>query len=64
MSLIEQRMKCAIQLLNDMIDGGEECRGRDSEISHIIGVLEGDANHLNCEAMLSLRVHGVQPNEG
>ena len=32
--------------LLDMIDGGEECRARDSQISHVIGILEGDPNHL------------------
>lgn len=31
----------AASLLHDMIDGGEECRGRDSEISEIIRILEG-----------------------
>ena len=31
--------------LNEMIDGGEECRGRDSTISHILGVLQDDPWH-------------------
>lgn len=30
----------ALGMLHDMIDGGEECRGRDSEISDIIRLLE------------------------
>ena len=34
-----------INELNELIDGGEECRGRDSSISHIIGVLQGDPWH-------------------
>ena len=31
--------------LNEMIDGGEECRWRDSMISHILGVLQDDPWH-------------------
>ena len=31
--------------LYEMIDGGEECSGRDSSISHIIGVLQCDPWH-------------------
>ena len=31
--------------LSDMIDGGEECRGRDASISHVIGVLQDDPWH-------------------
>jgi hypothetical protein len=37
----------AINELKDMIDGGEECRGRDSQIGHIIGVLENDPWHIH-----------------
>lgn len=37
------RNKRAIKELHSMIDGGEECRGRDSEISNIIYILEGVA---------------------
>lgn len=36
----------AINELKEMVDGGEECRGRDSQISHIIGVLENDPWHI------------------
>lgn len=41
-----ERVALAIAELKEMIDGGEECQGQDSRISHIIGILEGDANHL------------------
>ena len=37
----EKRIDLAIAELCAMIDGGEECRGRDSEISNIIQILEG-----------------------
>jgi hypothetical protein len=37
----------AIEQLKDMIDVGEECRGRDSQIGHIIGVLENDPWHIH-----------------
>jgi len=40
-------LRYAISLLTDMIDGGEECRGRDSTIGHIIGVLENDPWHIH-----------------
>ena len=30
----------ALAVLHSMIDGGEECRGRDSEISDVIRILE------------------------
>lgn len=36
------RIPKAIEELRDMIDGGEECRGRDSQISHIIRILGGE----------------------
>ena len=36
----EERIKKAIKLLSDMIDGGEECRGMDSQISDVIRALE------------------------
>lgn len=36
------RIPRAIDELLDMIDGGEECRGIDSQISSIIRILEGD----------------------
>lgn len=31
----------AIEELQSQIDGGEECRGRDSQISYVIDILEG-----------------------
>lgn len=39
----EARIAKAIAQLSDMIDGGEECRGRDSQISYVIDILEGRA---------------------
>ncbi len=36
------RIPKAIAELLDMIDGGEECRGYDSQISTIIRILEGE----------------------
>jgi len=36
----EKRINLAIAELTAMIDGGEECRGRDSELSRIINILE------------------------
>lgn len=38
-----QRVARARSALRIMIDGGEECRGIDSEISHVIRILEGVA---------------------
>ena len=35
------RIPKAVEELRDMIDGGEECRGRDSQISEVIRILEG-----------------------
>ena len=35
------RIPKAVEELRDMIDGGEECRGRDSQISEVIRLLEG-----------------------
>lgn len=40
---LAKRSDLAIAELCSMIDGGEECRGRDSEISHVIRILEGEA---------------------
>jgi hypothetical protein len=40
---VDDNRKKAIKMLSDMIDGGEECRDRDSEISRIIRILEGEA---------------------
>ena len=37
------RIPKAIKELNNQIDGGDECRGRDSEISEVIKILEGEA---------------------
>lgn len=37
----EKRIDLAIAELCALIDGGEECRGRDSEISRIICLLGG-----------------------
>jgi hypothetical protein len=39
-------IKLAIKELNEMIVGGDECEGRDSQLSHIIGILEHDPNHV------------------
>ncbi len=39
---LNRRIKKAMKMLDEMIDGGEECRGRDSAISNIIYVLRGD----------------------
>lgn len=39
---LEQRVTRARSALRIMIDGGEECRGIDSEISHVIRILEGE----------------------
>ena len=41
-----ERIKLALAELYGMIDGGEECRARDSELSHVIGILENDMNHI------------------
>lgn len=41
--VLDRRIESAIAELSDMIDGGEECRGRDSEISRIINILEGES---------------------
>lgn len=35
------RIPKAIEELTSMVDGGEECRGRDSQISEVIRILEG-----------------------
>ena len=35
------RIPKAIEELRDQIDGGEECRGRDQQISEVIRILEG-----------------------
>lgn len=35
------RIPIAIEELRDQIDGGEECRGRDQQISEVIRILEG-----------------------
>lgn len=32
----------AIEELESQIDGGEECRGRDSQISYVISILRGE----------------------
>jgi hypothetical protein len=40
--VLDRRIKAAVTELSSMIDGGEECRGRDSEISQVIRILEGD----------------------
>jgi len=37
------RIPKAIEELRDQIDGGEECRGRDQQISEVIRILEGAA---------------------
>ena len=47
---LSQRVPLAIKELRELIDGGDECRGQDSRISHVIGILEGDANHLHLAA--------------
>ena len=39
---LQKRIDFAIGFLGNMIDGGEECRGRDSEISQVIRILEGE----------------------
>lgn len=36
------RIPKAIEELRDMIDGGDECYGRDSQISYVIDLLEGN----------------------
>lgn len=36
------RIPKAIEELHSQIDGGEECKGRDSQISYVIGILEGN----------------------
>ena len=41
--LLENRINNAAVELYRMIDGGEECRGVDGEISKILGILEGVA---------------------
>lgn len=38
-----QRITKSLKELREQIDGGEECRGRDGEISEIIRILEGEA---------------------
>lgn len=38
-----KRLHDGLELLYSQIDGGEECRGRDSEISSVIRRLEGEA---------------------
>ena len=53
------RVKLALDELRDMIDGGEECRGNDSRISHVIGILEGDANHI----LMAAKQESHQPDE-
>lgn len=35
------RIPKAIEKLREQIDGGEECRGRDQQISEVIRILEG-----------------------
>lgn len=35
------RIPKAIEELSSQIDGGEECRGRDQQISEVIRILEG-----------------------
>ena len=35
------RIPKAVEELHGMIDGGEECRGRDQQISEVIRILEG-----------------------
>lgn len=35
------RIPKAVEELREMIDGGEECRGHDSQISEVIRILEG-----------------------
>lgn len=40
-AIVISRIPKAITELQEMIDGGEECRGRDSQISSIINILEG-----------------------
>ena len=35
------RIPKAVEELRDMIDGGEECRGYDSQLSEVIRILEG-----------------------
>ena len=38
---LKERINDTIEELQSQIDGGEECRGRDSQISHVINILEG-----------------------
>lgn len=40
-AIVLSRIPKAVEELRDMIDGGEECRGRDSQISEVIRILEG-----------------------
>ena len=40
--LLRKRIKKACTELESMIDGGEECRGKDSQISYIIQLLRGE----------------------
>lgn len=44
------RIPRAIDELLDMIDGGEECRGIDSQISSIIRILEGEEYRVGIES--------------
>lgn len=59
----QQRIQVAIDLLNEMLDGGEEYSGKDGQISHVIGLLKNDSNHVAMEHRLNYRVHATQPNE-
>ncbi len=42
----DEAIKLALRELYDMLDGGDECQGRDSQLSHVIGILKRDPNHL------------------
>jgi len=42
-AIVLSRIPKAIEELESQIDGGEECRGRDTQISHVIRILEGTA---------------------
>lgn len=40
--LLKQRIESAMRELDELIDGGEECHGRDSRISRVIRILDGE----------------------
>lgn len=42
-AVMARRIKRAQEELNNLIDGGKECQGRDSEISAVMRILGGEA---------------------